>query len=149
MAGAIHVPGNEPSHRRAEWNVYVDPRAAGIVMRSGIPVTVIPLDASDNVPITMFFASAVQANRTTAAMRMLSALLKDPFYTQAPVYFWDPLTAVAVTKPDILIKRRARLSINEAPGAGSGETTTGPAGSPVTPATSAHAGLFAATFFRP
>jgi pyrimidine-specific ribonucleoside hydrolase len=83
MAGAIHVPGNEPTHRRAEWNVYVDPRAAGIVIRSGIPVTVVPLDASNNVPITTFFASTVQAHRTTAAMRLLSELLNDPFYTQA------------------------------------------------------------------
>jgi pyrimidine-specific ribonucleoside hydrolase len=146
MAGAIHAPGNEPTHRRAEWNVYVDPRAAGIVLRLRIPMTVVPLDASNYVPITTFFASAVQANRTTKAMRLLSALLDDPYYTQAPVYFWDPLTAVAAISPHILTLRRVRLSLHETPGIASGETTVNRVGSPVTLATFANAGQFARDF---
>jgi inosine-uridine nucleoside N-ribohydrolase len=146
MAGAINVPGNEPAHRRAEWNVYIDPRAAGIVLRSRIPVTMIPLDASNNVPITTFFAKAVHANRTTKAMRLLSALLNDPYYAQAPVYFWDPLTAVAAIDSHILVLRRVRLGINEAPGAGLGETAVDRAGTPVSLATTANADQFVRDF---
>ena len=44
------------------------------MLRSGASVTVVPLDASNDVPITTFFSSAVQANRSTAAMRLLAAL---------------------------------------------------------------------------
>ncbi len=146
MAGAIHVPGNEPAHQRAEWNAYIDPKAADVVLHSGAPVTVVPLDASNSVPITTFFASAVQANRSTPAMRLLAELLNDPFYTQAPVYFWDPLTAVAATDRHVLRESRARLIVTQAPGAGSGETTIGPAGAPVMLGTSANAGAFARDF---
>jgi len=54
MARTLRVEGNELSHRRAEWNVYIDAAAADGVLRSGAPMTFIPLNASDNVPITPF-----------------------------------------------------------------------------------------------
>ena len=97
MAGAINVAGNEIVHQRAEWNVYVDPAAASAVLRSAIPMTIVPLDASNNVPITSFVRDAAQAHDQTAAMRIIATMLRDPYYLQTPVYFWDPLVAVAAT----------------------------------------------------
>ncbi len=44
MAGAYFEVGNVTP--AAEFNVYVDPHAADIVLRSGIPVTMLPLDVS-------------------------------------------------------------------------------------------------------
>jgi inosine-uridine nucleoside N-ribohydrolase len=63
MAGAVRVNGNEPKYANAEWNVYVDAVAADRVLRSGIPMTFVPLDASGNVPVTTFFQQTVQAPR--------------------------------------------------------------------------------------
>jgi pyrimidine-specific ribonucleoside hydrolase len=146
MAGAIKVPGNEPTYRRAEWNVYIDPTAASIVLKSGIPVTVVPLDASDNVPITTFVTEAVQAHRHTPAMRLLATLLDDPFYTHAPVYFWDPLTAVAATDSRVLRQRPARLMVTQTRGPGYGETWIGPGGAPVTVGMSADSAVFTKDF---
>jgi inosine-uridine nucleoside N-ribohydrolase len=146
MAGAIEVPGNEPMFHRAEWNAYIDPRAADIVLHSGIPVTVVPLDASNNVPITTFVTEAVQAHQQTPAMRLLATLLNDPFYTQAPVYFWDPLTAVAATDGRVLTQRHARLGITQVPSPGYGETWTGPDGAPVTLGVSADSAAFTSDF---
>jgi len=60
-------------------------------------MTFVPLDASDNVPITPFFRNAAQAHPRTRALRLVATMLRDPYYTQAPVYFWDPLAAVAAT----------------------------------------------------
>jgi inosine-uridine nucleoside N-ribohydrolase len=77
MAGAVRVPGNEPSHHFAEWNVYIDAAAAAAVLRSKVPVIFVPLDASDNVPITPFFRDAVQSHRGTAALRLCR--LEDAF----------------------------------------------------------------------
>ena len=139
MAGAINVAGNEIAHHRAEWNVYVDPAAASTVLRSGIPMTIVPLDASDNVPITSFVRDAAQAHHRTAAMRIIAAMLRDPYYLQAPVYFWDPLVAVAATDASVLRLRTARLVIDQVPGSDVGLTGISPAGSPVRLATSASA----------
>jgi inosine-uridine nucleoside N-ribohydrolase len=130
MAGAIHVPGNKPTYQRAEWNVYIDPTAANIVLRSGIPLTVAPLDASDDVPITTFVTEAVQAHQQTAALRLLATLLDDPFYIHAPVYFWDPLTAVAATDSGVLRLCDAVLNVTQVRGPGYGETWIGRNGAP-------------------
>jgi len=44
MAGAYFEQGNiTPS---AEFNVYVDPEAADIVLKSGVPITMLPLDVT-------------------------------------------------------------------------------------------------------
>jgi purine nucleosidase/pyrimidine-specific ribonucleoside hydrolase len=45
MGGAFCVPGN--TGPVAEFNYYVDPDAANIVLHSGLPITVIPLDLTE------------------------------------------------------------------------------------------------------
>jgi len=47
MGGAIAVPGNVTP--AAEFNFYVDPHAAARVLRAGLPLTLIPLDATGQV----------------------------------------------------------------------------------------------------
>ena len=50
MGGAYFEVGNiTPA---AEFNIYVDPEAADVVMRSGIPITMIPLDVTHQVVST-------------------------------------------------------------------------------------------------
>jgi inosine-uridine nucleoside N-ribohydrolase len=128
MAGAVRVPGNEPVHGLAEWNVYIDPTAAARVLRSGIPMTFIPLDASDNVPITPFFRNVVQAHPRTRALRLVANMLRDPYYSQAPVYFWDPLAAVTATDQRAVRLQPERLVIGTAEGPGRGVTRVSPSG---------------------
>lgn len=50
MGGAFHVPGNTTP--LAEFNVYVDPHAAHIVLHSGLPLTIIPWDITERVLLT-------------------------------------------------------------------------------------------------
>ncbi len=147
MAGALRVEGNEPSHRRAEWNVYIDATAAARVLRSRAPITFIPLDASDNVPMTSFFRDAVAARPRTPALRLVAAMLRDPYYTQAPAYFWDPLAAVAATTGHRVVRLHAeRLLVGTGPGPDLGVTRIGPAGAPVRVALSADAAAFQRQF---
>jgi purine nucleosidase len=47
MGGAFEVAGN--TGPVAEFNMYVDPEAADRVLRSGIPITLIPLDVTQQV----------------------------------------------------------------------------------------------------
>lgn len=50
MGGAISSPGNVTAV--AEFNIYTDPEAAQIVFRSGLPLTVVPLDVTRQVSLT-------------------------------------------------------------------------------------------------
>ncbi|MCH9674272.1 MAG: nucleoside hydrolase [Gammaproteobacteria bacterium] len=50
MGGAIHRGGNiTPT---AEFNVYADPHAADIVFKSGVPITLMPLDVTHKALVT-------------------------------------------------------------------------------------------------
>lgn len=146
MAGAIGVPGNEPIHGLAEWNVYVDAAAAARVLGSGIPMTFVPLDASDNLPVSLSFRDAVLAHPRTPALRLLAVMLRDPYYTRAPVYFWDPLAAVAATGEGAVRLEAERLVIGTDGGQGMGVTRAGPAGTPARVAVWASAEVFQRQF---
>ncbi len=50
MGGAFDVPGN--TGPVAEFNYFVDPHAARVVLDSGLPVTVVPLDLTERVVLT-------------------------------------------------------------------------------------------------
>ena len=53
MGGTLRHPGNifnqSNSDGSAEWNVFADPAAAGVVWDSKVPVTLVPLDATNKV----------------------------------------------------------------------------------------------------
>jgi purine nucleosidase len=51
MAGQINVPGNA-FQGVAEFNWWFDPEATQVVLRANIPHTVVPLDCTNNVPLT-------------------------------------------------------------------------------------------------
>jgi hypothetical protein len=52
MGGALRVKGNvyQPhTDGSAEWNAYWDPAAMGVVWRSSVPLTLVPLDGTNKV----------------------------------------------------------------------------------------------------
>jgi purine nucleosidase len=53
MGGTLRHPGNifnnSNSDGTAEWNVFADPQAAAVVWDSKVPVTLVPLDATNKV----------------------------------------------------------------------------------------------------
>ncbi|GAA4013537.1 nucleoside hydrolase [Allokutzneria multivorans] len=108
MGGAIDVVGNvdEPGHDgSAEWNVYWDPGAAHRVFASRIPITLFPLDATDQVPITPEFAQSF--GRTYGAplgdlAGSLLAMTFGCFETSGFAYCcWDSLTTSYLAEPEL------------------------------------------------
>jgi len=65
MGGAFDEPGNTTS--RAEFNAYVDPHAADIVLRSGIPLTIVPLDVTHKALMTPRHIERLDAYGTTVS----------------------------------------------------------------------------------
>lgn len=94
MGGAIEVPGNTSRNERAEWNIWVDPVAADEVLRSGIPITLVPLDATNQVPLNVFHLEALEAHNNTPAAKAVTTMLEaSDQLASGGLFFWDQLTA--------------------------------------------------------
>lgn len=63
MGGAVNVPGNVPPGV-AEFNVCVDPEAARLVVESGLPFTMVGLDASGRALLSREQARALEDSTT-------------------------------------------------------------------------------------
>ena len=130
MGGAINVPGNitglplPTPNSTAEFNIFVDPRAANIVFQSGAPITLVPLDATNHVPLASYFYRAMEDQHSTEAAEAVFDLLKANSYLFQPgaYYWWDPAAAVISTDGSIGKFQTKRLSVIEAEGEESGRT---------------------------
>lgn len=109
MGGALEVPGNIHTlrpfsrNRTAEWNIYIDPVAANIVFRSQIPVTIVPLDASNPVPVTIHQLENLDAMEESVEAQFCARTLTrlKSRVSSGKLSLWDPLTAVVGLEPDL------------------------------------------------
>jgi pyrimidine-specific ribonucleoside hydrolase len=94
MGGAIDVPGNAIRNPDAEWNIWVDPVAASEVLGSGIPITLVPLDATNQVPLHIFHREALRRHQENpGAEAVLTMLDNSDQLETGGLFFWDQLTA--------------------------------------------------------
>jgi pyrimidine-specific ribonucleoside hydrolase len=135
MGGAIDVPGNlvccgaPEGNAVAEWNIYVDPRAAQVVVASGVEPSFISLDGTNQVPVTPEFARRATETAATPAARILAELFAaNPFMAEGSYYLWDPLAAQLAAGYPIGEFRPATIVVEEGEGPESGYTrpTSGP-----------------------
>ena len=115
MGGAIGVAGNiTPA---AEFNIYVDPHAAGIVFNAGIPITMVGLDVTYQVKLTADdIASATAAHNTTAG-RFLIDCTRHPLestakrYGESRLFLHDPLAVGVVIDPSFVVTEAMPVDI--------------------------------------
>ncbi|MFN2123825.1 MAG: nucleoside hydrolase, partial [Candidatus Promineifilaceae bacterium] len=153
MGGAIEAAGNVgPSlnieNEGAEWNIYVDPRAAAAVFASGAPLTLVPLDATNYVPVTMDFYKRLEKDRTTPVAEFVYRVLaaQEDNVRAGWTYFWDLLAAAIATEEGLAPFQKMSLSVVEEEGAESGRTVVSEAGNPVRVAMEADRERFEALF---
>jgi pyrimidine-specific ribonucleoside hydrolase len=119
MGGAIKVLGNvdQPfvgiDNSAAEWNFYIDPHAAEAVIKSGVSVVLVPLDATKNLPISPAFVQKVRESPRDATSELLLSLLTsiEDGVEGGWFFFWDTLAAVAATRSEIMATYPARIEI--------------------------------------
>lgn len=123
MGGAVDRPGNVRVHGftdhhpnvLAEWNFFIDPVAAKIVFDSQIPLRLVPLNATNQVPLRPEFLKRLHE----LSSKPLPSFVDRTFNRIATAtangeYFhWDPLAAVVLTDPSICdVTAQMRLTVN-------------------------------------
>lgn len=129
MGGSISGPGNIKSdwpsidNSVAEWNIWVDPVAAKEVFTSGLPLHLIPLDATKQVVWTPSDLPAWKSSNSPEGT-MAGNLLKWMLDSWSPegVYVWDLVAAVQATNPSICPEVPLAVNIVTAAGPEQGRT---------------------------
>lgn len=88
----------------AEWNIFIDPLGAKIMLEFGVPVRLVALNATNEVPIEQSFVDSLNAIDTPQA-QFLSAVLAYPDNAAgigSYLSFWDPLAACTITDPSLV-----------------------------------------------
>jgi inosine-uridine nucleoside N-ribohydrolase len=110
MGGAIDVPGNK--NRVAEFNIFVDPDAAKIVMDFPITKTLVPLDACNHIMLHLTDLAHIKDESTRSLfVRMLAPYIanleRDADVSGALMY--DPLTVFYLLQPEVC--RTSKLNV--------------------------------------
>lgn len=112
MAGARTEGGNVTP--AAEYNVHADPDAAQVVLDSGIPLTLLPLDLTHQVRLTPARMARLRQVGTAAA-RAVAALFADPGAGPAhdrggsPLH--DPCVIAHLLHPGLFSGRRVNVAV--------------------------------------
>jgi inosine-uridine nucleoside N-ribohydrolase len=142
MGGTIAVPGNAPEDKAAETNIWLDPAAAKIVLESGVRLTLVPLDATNDVPVTASVAQTLERYHFEApAATIVWDLISGTAMDRGGQYFWDPLAALAVTHRELVRTSPMRLAVSTR-GIASGRTVRAVEGTSVRVATHADRAAF-------
>jgi purine nucleosidase len=114
MGGGYFQPGNVTP--AAEFNVYADPHAASIVLQSGIPITMIPLDVTHALLTTQARVKAIRAlgNRCAVAVAELLGVVEEYDIVKfglegAPLH--DPSVIAYLLRPQLFGGRKVNVTI--------------------------------------
>ncbi len=114
MGGAVSVKGNveEPGHDgSAEWNVYADPLAFKQIVDTKLPIKLITLDLTNEMPVTKDFIGKLEAqaerSRASALAAKLWSLVKGFDY-----YFWDTITAAVAIEPGLFTFKDIKIDVS-------------------------------------
>lgn len=130
MGGAVFVSGNveetypQIKNSTAEWNIFIDPYAASVVVNSGVPVTLIPLDATNQVPVTFeFYNRLKEESKTTESEFFLKILTQQlDSIKSGQYYFWDPLAAALVINENFVTIKEVTVKVINSDDGESGRT---------------------------
>jgi inosine-uridine nucleoside N-ribohydrolase len=130
MGGAIDVPGNlgtGTENVSAEWNIYIDPVAANDVIGSGIPITLVPLDVTNQAPLSMdFYARLENDHPSPEAAFVYDVLTANLSMIQSgSYYFWDPLAAAVLSDEPLVTIEKRNVCVFTQEDNNSGATRTG------------------------
>jgi pyrimidine-specific ribonucleoside hydrolase len=132
MLGAVHVPGNvttQPGDATAEWNAHADPTAVRRVLEAGFDWTLVPLDATNSVPLRPELAGELARDHAAGPADLVFELwARNPYMTGGGFYLWDPLASAVVRDAAIATVEPIHLFVTEGTGPDGGRLREDPAG---------------------
>jgi pyrimidine-specific ribonucleoside hydrolase len=148
MGGAVDVGGNVLyGNPNAEFNVWADPHAAAVVFDTDVPITMIPLDATNDVPVTPHLYEAVAAHAGASPVSRLMADYLEATPLLGGMYHWDELAAVIAIDESVATFEDRSLTINDSGAPNEGATVEALDGRPVRVAVDADRADFERHFF--
>lgn len=114
MGGGFFEGGNvTPS---AEFNIYVDPQAADIVLKCGAPIVMMPLDVTHRVLTTRKRTAAIRdlgsrVGKATAELLEFFERFDEEKYGTDGGPLHDPCVIAYLLKPDLFKGRRINVSV--------------------------------------
>ena len=122
MGGAVEAPGNVTGH--AEFNIYNDPAAAGVVFDSGAQVTLVGLDVTEQVAVSREDEPWIKGESASASLaRRLLAAWFALHPDRGPYGLHDPLAVAAAVDPTLLSCRQGEVGVEVRQGDRLGKTT--------------------------
>ncbi|MDB5538142.1 MAG: nucleoside hydrolase [Devosia sp.] len=116
MGGVVHDKGNVGPH--SEFNFACDPEAVDAVLRSGLDVTLIPLDVTRKVRASVEFVQALRTGIAgNAAADLISAYFQDG-HESRPLH--DPCVMLLALAPELfgIETRNVSVDLSDGPDAG-------------------------------
>lgn len=119
MGGAVDVPGNVRTYNHdgsAEWNIFWDPVSAHKLLTYHLPLTLIPLNITNHVPVNMPFLKtlALQAEyfySNLAGQFWATTINTIPSY-EYTYFMWDMLATSYVAIPEAFTLEKIELEIS-------------------------------------
>lgn len=116
MGGAIDVKGNihNTPNERAEFNFWIDPVAAKTVIELGVPITIVPLDATNRAPLTEDFLTNFEKSASGRVADLAATWWRDAIANPVGEYYhWDPLATAIAVSPDLITNsQEVKIKIN-------------------------------------
>ena len=139
MLGSVAAPGNVlvDTHTAAdqlEWDAYADPSAVAAVFDTDVPIALVPLDATDDVPVPGDLPDRLADVPAAGADLVHELLVRNPsrLALGQGQQLWDELAALTVTNPDLADWEEATVVVDPA-----GRLTQDDSGRPIRYATGA------------
>ncbi|MET3900736.1 purine nucleosidase [Devosia sp. UYZn731] len=116
MGGVVHGRGNVGPH--SEFNFACDPEAVDVVLRSGLDVTLVPLDVTRKVRANVAFVQSLRTGTAgNAAADLISAYFQDGLESR-PLH--DPCVMLLALAPELfrVETRNVSVDLSDGPDAG-------------------------------
>ena len=117
IKGNINIPGIfQSDNTTAEWNIYPNAPAAQALVTSGLPFTLIPLNLSDEVPITEDSFNRLKKMAKSDEARFVVQVVEDNVrvqggWSKVELDYWDPSVVVSALNPGLVTERYRKVPL--------------------------------------